>query len=331
MHTINERARSYLSRYQAVSGQGGHQATFQAALALVKGFGLSEAQALPLLQEWNATHARPRWTDAELRHKLHDAMRADRPFGYLLQTQESDPLGDWKRRPVLPLGYAGAEAEAAAKRARWPSFRALREEERRTIARLRGVPMEAVAMLHEAGLLKGASVEGAACFVLHQGGFAQARRLDGQHLTLRDGRQVKAKNLPGSRGAFVGQGWLGRAGATGGAPPVLLVEGAIGLLEGLAAAWLVGADAGGWTVLAATSAQSRFDEQLLNTLADRRVRLVPDADAAGCEAVGFWTADLRRVGCTVDAYRLPPGFKDLGEVVRDDVRDGSTLTQIFTQ
>ena len=44
-----------------------------------------------------------------------------------------------------------------------------------------------------------------------------------------DGTPIKASNLPGSQGAFIGQGWLGET------THVLLVEGAIGLIEGLAA------------------------------------------------------------------------------------------------
>lgn len=85
MKNIVERARSYLAKMPgAVSGQGGHNATFAAAVTLVRGFALSETDALPLLLEWNAKCIPP-WTEAELRHKLCSAANSSsKPNGYLL-------------------------------------------------------------------------------------------------------------------------------------------------------------------------------------------------------------------------------------------------------
>jgi P4 family phage/plasmid primase-like protien len=68
-----ERARAYLEKLPpAVSGQGGHDRTFNAATILRCGFGLSYDEAGPLIQEWNKT-CEPPWSDAELDHKLKDA------------------------------------------------------------------------------------------------------------------------------------------------------------------------------------------------------------------------------------------------------------------
>ncbi len=58
----------------AISGAGGHAATFRAACECVR-FGLSDADALALLRDWNGTHCRPPWTEKELTHKLADARR----------------------------------------------------------------------------------------------------------------------------------------------------------------------------------------------------------------------------------------------------------------
>jgi hypothetical protein len=67
--------RAYLAKLPpAVSGAGGHPATFRAACECVR-FGLSDADALALLREWNATHCQPPWTEKELMHKLNDARR----------------------------------------------------------------------------------------------------------------------------------------------------------------------------------------------------------------------------------------------------------------
>lgn len=74
MDTLN-RARAYLAKLPpSISGQGGHPALFKAACWAVR-FGLSDADAMALLTEWNGTHCQPRWTDKQLAHKLRDARR----------------------------------------------------------------------------------------------------------------------------------------------------------------------------------------------------------------------------------------------------------------
>ena len=79
-------ARAYLAKLPAaVSGQGGHPATYRAASILAHGFELPWDDAWGLLQEWNASHCTPPWTDKDLRHKLNDAYVRphDRPKGWL--------------------------------------------------------------------------------------------------------------------------------------------------------------------------------------------------------------------------------------------------------
>jgi putative DNA primase/helicase len=67
-----KRARNYLMKVPpAVSGDGGHNQTFKAACILVR-FGLTQAEALEVLKEWNET-CQPPWTEKELLHKLEDA------------------------------------------------------------------------------------------------------------------------------------------------------------------------------------------------------------------------------------------------------------------
>ncbi len=69
------RARAYLARVEgAVSGQGGHNATFRAACILAQRFALGFAEAWPLLLEWNE-RCSPPWSEPELRHKLDDALQ----------------------------------------------------------------------------------------------------------------------------------------------------------------------------------------------------------------------------------------------------------------
>jgi hypothetical protein len=75
MRSALDGVRDYLAKLPpAVSGAGGHPATFRAACECVR-FGLSDGDALALLREWNGTHCHPPWTEKELTHKLNDARR----------------------------------------------------------------------------------------------------------------------------------------------------------------------------------------------------------------------------------------------------------------
>lgn len=80
------RASAYLSRMPAsVSGQGGHQAAYAAAVALVCGFGLTPVDALDLLEHEFNPRCDPPWSRRELEHKIDSADRANRVGrGYLL-------------------------------------------------------------------------------------------------------------------------------------------------------------------------------------------------------------------------------------------------------
>jgi len=54
-----ETARAYLAKLPpAISGAGGHDATFRAACWLVRR-GLAEGDATTLLRQWNGTHCQP--------------------------------------------------------------------------------------------------------------------------------------------------------------------------------------------------------------------------------------------------------------------------------
>jgi hypothetical protein len=78
MMTLTERAAAYVANMpSAISGQGGHQATFAVASALIHGFALYEEQAWPIMCEYNA-RCQPPWSEAELRHKLADAAKLTR-------------------------------------------------------------------------------------------------------------------------------------------------------------------------------------------------------------------------------------------------------------
>lgn len=70
----------------ALSGSGGHAATFEAACVLVRGFALDAETAYRLLVEVHNSTCQPPWSERELRHKVASATKdSTRELGYLLE------------------------------------------------------------------------------------------------------------------------------------------------------------------------------------------------------------------------------------------------------
>ncbi len=104
MLTIIERARRYAAKCPvAVSGQRGHDATFHVAAVLWNGFGLTEADTLMLLREWNCG-CQPPWSEAELIHKVKSVANArhSEARGYLLKNGAGAEAPGTGRRDAYP-------------------------------------------------------------------------------------------------------------------------------------------------------------------------------------------------------------------------------------
>ena len=105
--SVLDNARAYLAGMPpAISGQGGHDATIKAAVVLVRGFSLSQADALDLLEEYNR-RCDPPWRRADLEHKIKSAAKGPAngtapPDGYLLaaggrgRQRSQPPARDWR-------------------------------------------------------------------------------------------------------------------------------------------------------------------------------------------------------------------------------------------
>jgi hypothetical protein len=85
---VLERARRYLAALPpAVTGQRGDLWTFRVCCRLVRGFALSDADAISVLAGWNA-RCQPPWSERELRDKLRSARRYGRePIGGLAEAR----------------------------------------------------------------------------------------------------------------------------------------------------------------------------------------------------------------------------------------------------
>lgn len=310
MSLLTARARQYISRMApSIEGSRGSDAIFNVAVALVRGFELPDAEASQLLAEWNQQHAVPPWSEKELRHKLSDARTNSRvASGYLLNSN--------KTQPVMPLA-AKQKQEKQTKRERWPVFNPITLKGCTQIGKLRKICPGIVQGFNSLGYLAGAEVDGHRCYVIHERNFAQARRLDGKMFTI-DGKDSKTKNLPGSEGRFIGWNTLGDSSVK-----ILLVEGVIGMLEGMAAITL--ADVPGWTVMAATTGGTTFNAAELSRLRGRTIRIIPDNDEKGLASCAKLFGLLQGAGFNVSAYTLPDGNKDLGDVLENT----AVLQEIF--
>lgn len=89
--TVLERASLLLEDIEGgVSGSGGSAHCFDAAQVLVRGFNLSDAQALSLLETEYNPRCSPPWSRRELMHKIKSAReRSNKPFGFLLGDRET--------------------------------------------------------------------------------------------------------------------------------------------------------------------------------------------------------------------------------------------------
>ena len=83
-----ERAQRYVAAVPpAVMGQHGDLLTFRVCCRLVRGFALTDTDAVRVLSEWN-DRCQPPWSDRELRDKLRRARRYGRePVGGLLEVR----------------------------------------------------------------------------------------------------------------------------------------------------------------------------------------------------------------------------------------------------
>ena len=93
---VERRAIAYLERMPAaISGSGGHAATYAAATALVHGFGIAAPRALAILCERYNPRCQPPWSEAELAHKVNDAERKphSRPYAWLRDERKAAELG----------------------------------------------------------------------------------------------------------------------------------------------------------------------------------------------------------------------------------------------
>lgn len=112
---IERRAAAYLDRMPpSISGAGGHNALYAAALAVTHGFGVQPTRALALLETNFNPRCVPAWSTKELAHKIDDAAGKphDMPYLWLRNGDDSSRVdvsailnrpGDIEVDPTVPI------------------------------------------------------------------------------------------------------------------------------------------------------------------------------------------------------------------------------------
>lgn len=117
MLTPYERAASYAAKVPgAVSGQGGHSATYDLARVLAHDFALSEGESLQILEQWNQ-RCSPPWSRKDLEHKVRQAATKphNNPRGSKLDTHQTvSPTGRFIiNRNAAPVDLSGDDSSAS--------------------------------------------------------------------------------------------------------------------------------------------------------------------------------------------------------------------------
>ena len=290
---IIDRARSYISKMlPALSGNGGHAATFAAACRLVQ-FGLSFEEAMSLLAEWNDTHCKPTWTEAELKHKLVSAFQGTfaKPE-FATKQKHVSPVQLSRLTASVPLTATQSKRATADFSASFLD-ESVAERQFLALATLRGLSIEGIRLSHARRLLQFGQHQGrAAWFVLDESRrVAQARRLDGQPWT----PNAKAWTLRGSQAT-----WPVGVAESVPFPTIAICEGGPDLLAAHHFIWAENRehDCAAVAILGAAN----INADALPFFAGKRVRIFRHVDATGDAATNRWAKQIEDAGADVDAF-----------------------------
>jgi hypothetical protein len=236
------------------------------------------------------------------------------------------PEGAGKRFIELAGGSAAIVAPAPRRAAAdpqprqkpiFPDFERGTDADLHTLANLRKISFDSCWLARAVGLLRFTTWHGRPAWIITDKDRlnAQARRMDGQPW---DSIKAKAQTLPGSWASWP----LGiRTGSSH--ETLLLVEGGADLLAAVHFIQRASAETLYWPV-AMLGASQRIHPDALNIFAGKRVRIYPHTDQPGLDAAERWTAQLERVGATVDAFSFT-GLRKLDGSLVGDLND---VTQI---
>jgi hypothetical protein len=207
----------------------------------------------------------------------------------------------------------------------WPELREMTVREMKQIARIRGVREEAVLLAANHGLLKsGINRErgNRPAWWIVGPGFVQAKTYTGEPW---DGKKMKVD----SYGAVAGK-WIS-CGATEHARKIILVEGPVGLIEGIEAVLRADEESGAWQnagILASYNSETDLSHDQCRYLAKRPTLIIGDTGESGSKASERWRWQIEQAGGRdVTVTHAPDG--DLGTLLKATPKCPPTLLQFL--
>ena len=235
--------------------------------------------------------------------------------------------------PSRPRPAPAPASEPAHEKPELPALAPLTEKERKALANLRGLSVQAVEMAHVAGFLHGLNWRGHRAWALTDQARwnAQWRRLDGGKWEGKHGTQFKSWGAKSAAIKRPRAGWPVGILEAASVPRVVLVEGGPDFLAALHFLHLEGM--AGLVAPVCMFGSVRIDALALPHFTGKRVRIFPHADdptlddgtkSPGLEAAARWQDQLLTVGCTVDAF----DFAGLTQANGDRVKDLCDLANL---
>lgn len=102
---LPERIRRYIAAMPpSIQGSGGNAAFFNVVRTLIHGYGLSQEEARPYLDDYNFTSCTPAWNETEIKRVLRnvDAAQSKWPRGYLIRENDWRPTAAQRKSMGIP-------------------------------------------------------------------------------------------------------------------------------------------------------------------------------------------------------------------------------------
>jgi hypothetical protein len=102
---LPERIRRYIAAMPpSIQGSGGNAAFFNVVRTLIHGYGLSQEEARPYLDDYNFTSCNPAWNETEIKRVLRnvDAAQSKWPRGYLIRENDWKPTAQQRKSMGIP-------------------------------------------------------------------------------------------------------------------------------------------------------------------------------------------------------------------------------------
>ena len=187
-----------------------------------------------------------------------------------------------------------------------------------TVARLRRVSVESVALMQRRGVLRFGTVCSAPCWIITDasGWAAEARRMDGRIFPAGHLGERKVHTVAGFKKSWP-VGLMLRDSLHESFSNILWCEGSGDIVAGYHLTHAAGEQDTTWLPVAMLGASTRIRSEVLPFLKGKRIRIVPHVDDSGDKGAKRWAQQLSGIGCDVSVFTLEGLRKSDGSNVKD--------------